>query len=80
MPKIIKNIISIPLLFEHGYNIKQKDKDCSIYHSGEFYSNGYVDNDLIFLSLNDNILHIDQIKKKKERKCERHISLALPTW
>ena len=65
--KIIKNIISIPLLLEQDFKIKTKSNGCSIYLSNEFYENTYIDNDLLFLSLNDNILHVDNMKKKKRK-------------
>ena len=65
MPKIIRNIISIPLLLEQDFEIKRKSNGCSIYFSNEFPGNTYIDNGLLFLSLNDNILHVDKIKKRK---------------
>ena len=64
MPKIVGNIIFVPLLLEHGFEIRERCKDCFIYHSNEFYGNAFVDNDLLFLSLNDNDFHIDQMKKR----------------
>lgn len=67
IPKIIKNIISIPLLLEQGFEIKSKGKSCSIYFSDEFYGNWYVDNGLTFFSLNDNVFHINENWKKKKR-------------
>ena len=65
--KIIKNIISVPLLLKQGFEIKAKNNGCSIYFSNKFYENTFIDNDLLFLSLNDNILHVDKMKKKREK-------------
>ena len=59
MPSIIKNIIFISMLLEHGFEIKRKGNSYFIYLSNEFYGNTFIDNDLLFLSLNDNVLHID---------------------
>ena len=66
MPSIIRNIISVPILLEHDFKIKGKDKGCFIYHFNEFYGTALVDNDILFLLLNDNVLHIDQMKKRKK--------------
>ena len=77
---IVKNIISVPLLLEQDFEIITKNNGCSIYFSNEYYGSAFIDNDLLFLSLNDNMLHVDNMKKKKERRCECHIPLALPTW
>ena len=55
------------MLLEYRFEIKRKGNSCSIYQSNEFYDNGLVDNDLLFLSLNDNILHVDQMKKRKKK-------------
>ena len=73
---IVKNIISVLLLLEQDFEIKTKNNGCSIYFSNEFYENAYIDNGLLFLSLNDNILYVDNMKK--ERGCECHIPLAPP--
>ena len=64
--KVIKNIISVPLLLEQGFKIKAKNNYCSIYFSNKFYKNTFVDNDLLFLSLNDNVLYVDNMKKRKK--------------
>lgn len=73
MPKIILNIISIPLLLEHGFERNGKEKSCSFFHSSNFYANAYTDNGLLILSLNDHIFYVDENKKKE--RCECHISL-----
>ena len=75
---IVRNIISISLLLEPGFEIITKNNDCSIYFSNESYGNTFINNSLLFLSLNDKVLHVDNMKKKK-RGCECHIPLALPT-
>ena len=64
-PKIIRNIISIPFLLCDGYEIKFMNNGCSIFHSNEFFGNGYFDNSLLILSLNENIFYIDKNMKKK---------------
>ena len=76
---IVRNIISVPLLLEQSFKIIVKNNGCSIYFFNEYYESIFIDNGLIFLSLNDNMLHVDNMKKKK-RGCECHIPLALPTW
>ena len=63
MPKIIRNIISIALLLYDGYEIKFMDNGCSILRSNDFFSGGYFDNDLLILSLNENIFHINENMK-----------------
>ena len=42
------------MLFEQDFEIKEEDNSCSIYLSNEFYDNIFLDNDLLFLSLNVN--------------------------
>ena len=79
IPNIVRNIISIPLLSKQSFEIKTKNNSCSIYFSNEYYGSVYIDNSLLFLSLNDNVLHIDNEEKKK-RGYECHIPLASPTW
>lgn len=64
MLKIIRNIISIPLLLEHSFEINIKDNGCFIYYFDDFYGNRYMDNNIMFLSFNDNILHIKKMKKR----------------
>ena len=74
MPNVIRNIISIPLLLEHGYGIKAKSNYYSIFYSNKFLKNAYVDNDLFTLLLNNNIFFIDNNKKKREMMRITHIS------
>ena len=64
--KIIRNIISILLLLEQDFEIKAKNNSCSIHFSDEFYQNIFIDNGLLFLSLSDNILYVDYMKKRKK--------------
>ena len=61
MSKIIRNIISTPLLLDHGYRIKEKSKCYSICPSNEFYGYGYVDNGLILLFTIRNEYFCDRI-------------------
>ena len=56
MPEFIRNIILNLLLLEHDFEINVKSKSYSPFD--KFYSYG-----LIFLSLNDVVLHIDENKK-----------------
>ena len=65
IPNIVKNIISIPLLMEQDFEINIKNNGCSKYFSNEYYGSTFIDKDLLFLSLNDNIFHIDNMKKRK---------------
>ena len=65
IPNIVRNIISIPMLLEQDFEIRRKGNSCSIYFFNECYENIFIDNDLLFLSLNDNVLHVNQMKKKK---------------
>ena len=67
MPKILRNIISVPLLIQCGYEIKFMGNSCSIFHANKFFDNGYFDNGLLILLLNKNIFYIHKnIKKKRE--------------
>ena len=61
--KIIRNIISVLLLLQCGYEIERKGKSYSISFSNEYICDGIIDIDLLVLSLNDNIFHIDERKK-----------------
>ena len=61
---IVRNIISIPLLLEQSFEIKVKNNGCSIYFFNEYYESAFIDNGLLFLLLNDNVLHVKNMKKK----------------
>ena len=63
MPKIIRNIVSIPLLTKHGYIIEFLSNGCSIMLSNKVICSGIFNNGL--LVLNDNIYLIDK-KRKRE--------------
>ena len=65
IPNIVRNTISVPLLLGQDFEIKAKNNGCSIYFSNEYYRNTYIDNGLLLLTLNNNILHIDNMKKRK---------------
>ena len=58
MPKIIKNIISVPLLLKQGYIMNVMSNGCSISFSNEVICYGVFCNGLLTLSTNDNILHV----------------------
>ena len=62
MPKIIRNIISVSLLLQRGYEINGKSNSCSIFFSNEIICHGVINNGLLILS-NDNIFHINESKK-----------------
>ena len=51
------------MLLDHDFEINVKSKGCS--PSDKLYGYRFDDNDLMFISLNDNILYIDKNKKKK---------------
>ena len=61
--KIVRNIISGPLLLQHEFKIIRKDNSCSISFFNEHFCDGIINNSLLILSLNDNIFHIDENKK-----------------
>ena len=63
MPKIIRNIVSIPLLLKQGYEIKLMGNGSFIFFSNKFYGSGCINNNLLILALNKNIFYIE---KKKE--------------
>ena len=65
IPKIIKNIISIPLLLKQGYKIRLIENGCSIFFSNKFYDSGYINNNLLILVLNENIFYIERNMKRK---------------
>ena len=53
------------LLLKQSFEIITKNNSCSIYLSNEYYESTFIDNGLMFLSLNDNVLHVDNMKKRK---------------
>ena len=65
IPDIVRNIISVPLLLEQSFEIIIKNNGCSIYFFNKYYGSTFIDNGLMFLSLNDNVLHVENMKKKK---------------
>ena len=67
MLKIIKNIISIPLLLKQGYEIRLMGNGCSIFFSNNFYGRGYIDSNLLIFVLNKNIFYIKKNIKKREK-------------
>ena len=64
---IVRNIISVPLLLKQDFKIIAKNNDCSIFFSNEYYGSAFTDNSLMFLSLNDNMLHVENMKKRKRK-------------
>ena len=68
VPNIVRNIISILMLLEQDFEIRRKDNSCSVYFFNECYENTFIDNNLLFLSLNDKIFHINQIRRKEREK------------
>ena len=66
MPKIIRNIVSIPLLLKQGYILNVTSNGCSISFSNKIICFSIFNNGLLILSLNDNIFHIDKKQKREE--------------
>ncbi|MCR4790616.1 MAG: DDE-type integrase/transposase/recombinase, partial [Treponemataceae bacterium] len=65
MPKIIRNVISIPLLLKKGFEINGKSNGCSISLSNEYYCHGTMENGLLVLCLNNVMFHIGKDNKRK---------------
>ena len=65
IPNIVRNIIPVPILLEQSFEIIAKNNNYSIYFSNEYNGSDLIDNGLIFLSLNDNVLHVNNMKKRK---------------
>ena len=63
IPKIIRNIISVPMLLQWEFKINGKGNNCSNFFSKEILCHGIFDNGLLILSLNDNISHVNESKK-----------------
>ena len=58
IPKVIRNIISVPLLLKQGYTMNVVSIGCSISFSNDIICYGVFSNGLLTLSLSDNIFHI----------------------
>ena len=67
MPKIIRNIISVSLLLQWGYEINGKSNSCLISFSNEIICHGVTNNGFLILS-NDIIFHINESKKRKREE------------
>ena len=65
MPKVIRNIISIPLLLKQGYEIRLMENGCSIFFFNEYYGSSYIDNNLLIHALNEHIFYIKRNMKRK---------------
>ena len=66
MPKIIRNIISVPLLLKQGYTMNVMSSGCSISLSNEIICYGIFCNGLLTLSTNDNIFHVSNKRKRDD--------------
>ena len=66
MPKVIRNIISVPLLLKQGYTMNVMSIGCSISFSNDIICYGVFNNGLLTLSLNDNIFHIGNKRKRDD--------------
>ena len=66
VPDIIRNIISIPLLLQQGYEISVKSNGCSILYNNKIFGHGSFINGLLTLQLNDNIFLVDNKKRKRD--------------
>ena len=53
------------MLWGQDFEINVKNNGCSIYFSNEYYRTTFIDNGHLFLPLNDNVFHIDNMKKIK---------------
>ena len=65
MPKIIRNIISVSLLLQRGYEINGKSNSCSISFSNKILCDGVINNGLLILSM---IIFFILMKAKSERE------------
>ena len=66
MPKIIRNIVSIPLLLKQGYILNVTSNGCLISISNKIICFDIFNNGLLTLSQNDSILHINKKQKRDE--------------
>ena len=66
MPKVIRNIISVPLLLKQGYTMNVMSIGCSISFSNDIICYGVFNNGLLTLSLDDNIFHIGNKRKRDD--------------
>ena len=67
MPKIIKNIISVPLVLQRGYEINGKSNSYSIYFLNEIFYHGIINNGLLIL-FNIIFFILTKAKNEKEKK------------
>ena len=65
---IVRNNIFVPLLLKQDFEKITKNNVCSIYFSNEYFGSTFINNDLIFLSLSDNVLRVDNMKKRKRER------------
>ena len=78
MPKLIRNIISVPLLLRQDFEINIKDNNCPIIHSNKIFGIGFIENGLLVLSLNDNFFHINMnMKRKREDINEIYLGITV---
>ena len=66
MPKIIRNIVLIPLLIKQGFILNVTSNGCLFSISNEIIFFGIFNNSLLTLSQSDNILHINKKCKRDE--------------
>ena len=66
IPNIVRNIISVPLLLKQGFEINIENNGCSIYLSNNLFGMGKFINGLLNLSLNDEILLVENKKRKRD--------------
>ena len=56
---LTKNIISLDALFEQGYNVIIKHKDCSIWFNEVFYCSGKISKGIYVLDLENEVYNIN---------------------
>ena len=66
IPNIIRNIISMPLLLKQGFKINIKNNGCSIYLSNDLFGMGKFINGLLILSLNDEVLLVENKRRRRD--------------
>ena len=64
MPKVIRNIVSIPLLLKQGYVMDVTSTGCSIMLSNEIICSGIFNNGILTLSLGNSVFNVNNKRKR----------------
>ena len=64
MPKVIRNIVSIPLLLKQGYVMDVTSTGCSIMLSNEIICSGIFNNGILTLSLDNSVFNVNNKRKR----------------